>query len=209
MKRVPLVPTLIVALAVAGMIALGLWQLDRARWKEALIARYAAAGGRPPIAFPMIPTDEALLFRRAGAFCLQPVSETVAAGRSRDGRSGWRHLVLCRRGAEGPGITVDIGWSDDFASRSGWRGGAVAGTIGSAPSHDSVLAGLFGRTPPRELLLVADAPAPGLAPSARPDPAQIPNNHRGYAVQWFLFASVAAIIYVLALRRRERRAGRP
>ena len=54
------------------------------------------------------------------------------------------------------------------------------------------------------LLLVADTPAPGLAPSALPSPANIPNNHRAYAVQWFLFAAVALVIYGVALRRRGR-----
>ena len=32
----------------------------------------------------------------------------------------------------------------------------------------------------------------------------IPNNHRFYAVQWFLFAAMAALIYFLAVRKRMR-----
>jgi len=32
----------------------------------------------------------------------------------------------------------------------------------------------------------------------------VPNNHLAYAVQWFLFALVAGVIYVIALRRRLR-----
>ncbi|HNJ47416.1 MAG TPA: SURF1 family protein, partial [Novosphingobium sp.] len=30
----------------------------------------------------------------------------------------------------------------------------------------------------------------------------IPNNHLSYAVQWFLFAATALVIYGLALRKR-------
>jgi surfeit locus 1 family protein len=41
--RLPLVPTLIVATAVAVMIGLGIWQLQRKGEKEALIAQYRAA----------------------------------------------------------------------------------------------------------------------------------------------------------------------
>ena len=52
------------------------------------------------------------------------------------------------------------------------------------------------------IMLVSAAAAPGLEPSAKPSPADIPNNHRAYAVQWFLFAGVALLIYALALRRR-------
>jgi surfeit locus 1 family protein len=43
---------------------------------------------------------------------------------------------------------------------------------------------------------------------ARPDPRDIPNNHLAYAVQWFLFATVAAVIYALALAKRLAGPGR-
>ena len=43
--------------------------------------------------------------------------------------------------------------------------------------------------------------------SAPPSPDSIPNNHLAYAIQWFLFAGFAAVIYFLALKRRERDAG--
>ena len=43
MKRIPLIPTIVVTLAVAAMIGLGLWQLlDRAPRKEAYLAQLAA-----------------------------------------------------------------------------------------------------------------------------------------------------------------------
>jgi surfeit locus 1 family protein len=45
-----------------------------------------------------------------------------------------------------------------------------------------------------------------LVASAPPSPATIPNNHLNYAVQWFLFAGIAALIYFLALRQRWRKA---
>jgi surfeit locus 1 family protein len=55
---------------------------------------------------------------------------------------------------------------------------------------------------PKSLMLIADQAASGLEPTARPELSSVPNNHLAYAVQWFLFAGVAAIIYVLALRLR-------
>ena len=39
MRRVPVLPTLLVLGAVAIMIGLGVWQLHRLRWKEELLAR--------------------------------------------------------------------------------------------------------------------------------------------------------------------------
>ncbi|PTQ10815.1 hypothetical protein CLG96_10480 [Sphingomonas oleivorans] len=192
MKRIPLIPMIVVALAVLLMIGLGLWQLRRAEWKEGLLARYAQASRLPPMAWPAVPpTDGSLLFRRAGGFCLQPTGWTARAGRNRAGESGWRHIAACRTGgAEGPGLNVDMGWSKSADPPKSWRGGRVTGVIESDREH--------------VILLVSDRAAPGLEPSALPSPEQIPNNHRAYAVQWFLFAGVALIISGLAFSRRGR-----
>lgn len=189
MRRVPFWPTLIVGLAVALMLGLGVWQVRRAQWKEELLARYVGAADRPVIGFPAVPpTDGSLLYRRAAGTCLQPTGWSARAGSNRAGEPGWRHLALCRTGAEGPGMLVDLGWSRDFKPPIGYRGGRVSGIIDADRDHI--------------LMLVAETPAPGLAPSARPSPANIPNNHRAYAVQWFLFALVALVIYAVALWRR-------
>lgn len=212
MRRLPLLPTLIVALAVAAMLALGVWQIHRAQWKEALLARYAAARTMPPVAFPLgtgahRADADALLFRRSSVVCLEAVAWSVSSGRDRAGGSGWRHVAECRTGAEGPGATVDIGWSAGFADKPAWKGGRVIGTIGPKPDHRSLIGLLLHPGVSPGVLLVADAPAPGLIASAPPSLEDIPNNHRAYAVQWFIFAGLAAAIYALALARRNRAAG--
>jgi cytochrome oxidase assembly protein ShyY1 len=51
------------------------------------------------------------------------------------------------------------------------------------------------------MLIARSAPA-GLKPLAPPSAADLPNNHLAYAVQWFIFAALAMLIYGLALRRR-------
>jgi cytochrome oxidase assembly protein ShyY1 len=205
-RKLPLIPTLLVGLAVAAMIALGIWQLRRAEWKEALIARYEANAGLPPVAWPAFGamSDEPL-FRRSSVMCLEPIAWSVAGGANRAGEGGWRHIVDCRTGAEGPGVTIDIGWSKGFDVRPRWTGGPVEGMIAPRPDHRSLIATLLGAPKEPGMLLVADRPPPGLQPSAPPSPAEIPNNHRAYAVQWFLFAAVALVIYALALRRRGTR----
>lgn len=204
MRRLPFIATVIVALAVTTMIALGVWQLDRRGQKETLIAQFAANQSRPSIAFPAIPMGDELLFRRASAFCLEPMKETIAAGYNLNGERGWRHLVACRTGAEGPGFTVDIGWSAGFEARSSWKGGAIDGVIGPVPDQRSVIERSMADKAQQQLLLVATAPSGGLQPSATPSLEGIPNNHLAYAVQWFLFAAIALGIYGLALWRRNR-----
>ncbi len=190
-RRLPLWPTIVVALAVATMIGLGIWQLRRAQWKDALVARYATAATLPPIAYPTAPfAGEPPLYRFATGNCLEVVARRAVAGENRAGEPGYSHIASCRTGAEGPGMAVDIGWSKDPNAKTSWKGGLVSGII--APDKEA------------RMRLVADGAAPGLEPSAKPSVDMIPNNHRSYAVQWFLFAAAALLIYLLALKRTEK-----
>ena len=189
-KRLPLVPTLIVAAAVAVMIGLGIWQLDRAGWKKRLLAQYSEAQDLPPIAWPTLPlaNDQLPLFRHATGVCLRRVGSRAVAGENLSGEPGYIHIVDCTTGAEGPGMSVVVGWSKNPNARIVWQGGPVSGIIG--PDSKT-----------RMRLVAASAP-PGLEAAAPPSLQSIPNNHLFYAVQWFLFAGIALLIYVLALRKR-------
>ena len=194
-RRLPVIPTIIVLAAVALMIGLGIWQLRRAKWKEGLLAQYAAAQKEPPITWPTIPlkSDQLPLFRNATGVCLRPVGHRAMAGENRAGEPGYVQIVDCATGAEGPGMSVEVGWSKNPNAKVNWNGGPVSGII--APDR---------RTGMR---LVAGSAPPGLEPSAPPSLDTIPNNHRSYAIQWFSFAAIALIIYGLALRRRSREDG--
>ncbi len=199
MRRVPVIPTLIVALAVAVMIALGLWQLlDRRPKKEAFLRQLATNPTRPPIAWPREP-DDTLLFRRTGATCLPPIATRLAGAGSR----GYRIIATCATGVEGPGLDVQLGTTRDPNATVAWGGGAVSGFISHKPDGRSVIASLFDRRSPG-FMIIADRPAAGLAPNAPADVDSVPNSHLAYAGQWFAFAGIAAVIYGLALRRRRR-----
>lgn len=195
MRRMPLIPTLVVGLAVAAMIALGLWQwLDRAPMKEAYLAQLARNPAQPAIAFPAQP-DDRLLFRRSYTRCDRPLAQRLAGA----GAAGFRLIADC-----GDGLVVQLGTTTDPLFKGRWSGGTVNGFISHAPDSRSLIGSLFDRRPQR-LMLVADTPVLGLAANGRPDLSSVPNNHRSYAVQWFLFALVATVIYGLAVRRRGSR----
>ncbi|MDQ3247343.1 MAG: SURF1 family protein [Pseudomonadota bacterium] len=189
-RRLPIIPTILVLVAVAVMIALGVWQIRRAGEKDALIAQYRAAAGQAPVSYPTIPISDAQLplFRQATAFCLKPVGRRTNAGRNASGDTGFVHIVDCSTGAEGPGLSVELGWSKDPNARIRWNAGEVSGLI--VPDRRS------------RMRIVAAEPAGGLQASVPPTADDIPNNHRSYAVQWFLFALAALVIYGLALHGR-------
>ncbi len=184
LRDIPVASSLIVLAAVGTMIWLGFWQLDRLKQKEALLAHYAAAQKDDTLAaFPQgedAITD--LLYRRSAFDCRKVDGIRSVAGESSNGTSGWAHIATCTLPDGGSG-QVALGWSQDPQAPA-YVGGRVSGII--APG---------GR-------IVADPPLAGLAALARPDPANIPNNHLAYAWQWFIFAATALVIYTLALRRR-------
>ncbi|HJU77143.1 MAG TPA: SURF1 family protein [Sphingomicrobium sp.] len=195
-RRLPLIPTIIVAAAVAVMIGLGVWQLQRAGWKERLIARYARAETLPPIAWPTVPlkADERPLFRHATGVCLRPIGRRAVAGENRAGESGYAHIIDCATGAEGPGMSVEVGWSRNPNASVNWAGGPVSGII--VPDRRS------------GMRLVAASAPPGLMASKPPQASSAspvtPAGHRGYAATWFSLAAIAMVIYGLVLRKRLR-----
>jgi cytochrome oxidase assembly protein ShyY1 len=183
------------------LIGLGFWQLQRAGEKQALLARYAQAEKLPPITWPTVPLDNAQLplFRHATGVCLRPVGKRAIAGENAAGETGYAHIIECVTGAEGPGMSVVVGWSKDPNAKVNWNGGPVSGII--VPDR---------RT--RMRLVAATAP-PGLQPSKAPDVSSVspitPAGHRGYAATWFSLAAVALVIYALALRKRRRQGEQP
>jgi hypothetical protein len=125
---------------------------------------------------------ERALYHRTRIECRAASARTTVSGRNAKGDAGLAHVAGCID-AEGGARQVILGWSRD-PSAPVWQGGPVTGWIAPGPR------------------LVADPPLAGLEANARPDPRDTPNNHLAYAVQWFLFAGVALMIYALALRKR-------
>ena len=197
MRRPPVVASLVVAAAVLTMIGLGIWQLQRAQWKERLLAAYATAQAMPAVDLdPLLDgrTDlPPLSFRRALVTChADNVAPEVRAGRSAADAPGQVYVTPCRPGAAGLAgrIRVNAGWADrPDAVRRLTLNGIVAGRLSVVGAEGPVM-------------LTAAAGAAPLAASAPASIENIPNNHRLYAVQWFFFAAAAAVIYLLALRGR-------
>lgn len=190
-RRLPLLPTIVVLIAVGIMIRLGFWQIDRMHQKAELLVRYEAADHSsadvPPSQFGG--DRDAILYRHTAFACDHVSTRSAIAGLSATGASGIAHTVQCQSAADRTAVpvTVTLGWSTNPAPPA-WDGGQVAGIV--AP---------MGKAGVR---VVADPPLANLQSNARPDPKDLPNNHWSYAIQWFLFALTALVIYGLALRKR-------
>ena len=196
--RLPLVPTILVSLAVAAMIGLGLWQLlDRLPQKEAFLAQLQTNPAKPVIPFPQ-DSDDSLLFRRTTGTCIRPLTQRLTGA----GAAGYRVIADCVAGGGAARMPVQLGTTRNPNFVSAWRGGPVTGYISHAPSSQSLIGTLFHHQS-KPLMLIADMPPEGLTRNGAPDFNSVPNNHLAYAVQWFFFAAIAAVIYLLAGGRRN------
>jgi surfeit locus 1 family protein len=130
------------------------------------------------------------MYRYATGNCLRVIGRRTSVGENRAGEPGFAIILDCATGAEGPGMSVEVGWSKNPNATTTWRGGLVSGVI--VPDSRS------------RIRLVAAGAVPGLEPSAKPVPTVkiSPTRNRGYAATWFGFAAIALIIYGLALRGR-------
>ena len=184
-RRFPVFATLLVLAAAGIMVGLGFWQLQRLGEKEALLASYQTGHrSTADVRWPSLAkAAEKVLYRHSRLLCEQVVGHSGIAGRSARGESGIAQYAQCVL-PDRTQAKVVMGWSRDPSNVGDWRGGEVRGIIAPGPR------------------LVADPPLGGLAANAAPDPSEIPNNHLAYAVQWFLFAATALIIYAVAVWRR-------
>lgn len=183
----PLLPTLMVAVAVPTLAGFGAWQLKRAHWKDALLAEYAVNMAAPlaDLGDGPVPAGSQFKLVRLFVTCPAGLSEE-RAGRNLEGSTGYSHRVPCTAG--GAPLILDAGWSarpDSLnlpAIAAGQEGRLVEDAAGG-------------------WILVARKAVPPLEASAPPSLETIPNNHLSYAVQWFSFATILAVIYGIWLRR--------
>ncbi len=189
MRNIPIIATIIALLAIGTMIRLGFWQLDRLAEKQTLLEKYGNASSLAEIAYPTpYAGDDLPYYRRSSINCFKVISWLSVSGKNDLDESGIAHIAQCKTaGAEGSIAEIAVGWSKS-PDNPKWQGGLVSGILSQ------------GRMQP--IKLTVQQPIEGLGMLKAPDPAHIPNNHFLYAIQWFLFAFFAAIIYIFAARKK-------
>lgn len=226
--RFPWVLTVLTALALAVLVSLGVWQVQRMAWKEGLLDAADAAAARPAAPLETVLAEGGdPEFRKVLVDCPGLATAPFVELRTiEDGTPGVRLISACR--AAGRTWLVDRGF--------------VAETVSARPpvQPDNVSARVVAvartapppapMTPPAEgrIFYGRDAAAMaralgvagGVAPwtlyavtSSNPEwgalkpsapPAAFSNNHLGYALTWFGLAAALAAVYAALVWRRFR-----
>jgi surfeit locus 1 family protein len=207
----------------AILIGLGLWQLDRLAWKEGVLADIEARIDADPVALPAAPdaaSDRYLPVTVSGTF---DGSELRVLASTRDTGAAYR-MIAAFDADDGRRIMVDRGLlpiETPDAPIAG-QGATITGNLhwpdeidGYTPAPDLGNNIWFARDVPAmaealgtEPILIVARTIDGPASAAQPlpvDTAGIPNNHLGYAVQWFGMAAVWAGMTLFLLWRIRRR----
>jgi surfeit locus 1 family protein len=197
-RRVSVLGLVFVALGVAILVSLGVWQLQRRVWKETLLARIEALKDSPPeplnVVFNRVRDGGELDFVRVAARC-EGLGEGAAHlfAMRPDGSPGWRQIGACRlSGSPYGAILVDLGFETLPAAPGAIpepaaqpvtlpAGVAVTGVL-RAPEPKAWWSGLVSRTSAAQgaggtdgaRFLARDIPAMAVAlGAARPAPVML------------------------------------
>lgn len=205
----------------AILVALGIWQVQRLAWKEAIVADINSRITAAPVALPAQPDPEAdayLPVTVTGEIGAESLHVLVSQKQTGAGYRVIAPLTL----ENGRRILVDLGFTAtqnkdtiDTAGRA-----SITGNLqwpqevdSFTPEADTERNIWFARNVPRmaetlhtEPLLVVARDGTGIDPKIAPlpvDTARIPNDHLQYAITWFSLAAIWLAMTVLFLRRRR------
>ena len=214
-------------LVAAGFVRLGVWQLSRLHERRAANVALAAARAAAPTALPPAPSaPEALAEHRVVASGrYDHTREIIVRGAVLQGVPGVRVVTPLLLGEEGPAMLVDRGFlpapdavtvdlrGSEEPGRRVVRGLALP--VGTLPGDPIDRGGRTTWRRPDLAALRARLPYPVLPvylkqfPGSdvpkfprREAPAALDDGpHLSYAIQWFLFAALAAAFAVLVVGR--------
>lgn len=209
-------PAMLTVLMLALLIGLGVWQLHRLAWKEAILARIGAAEQAPPIPLAAGAPD----FTRVsltGTLRPQTASYGDQVNDTPQGpRMGSQTLRLLDRPGETP-VLVDLGWVPEGTSLPDPAGPLTVIGYLRPVDHptwlsavDNPAARRFYTLDPVSIgaslgsavvapftLVAMGKDQPGIYPQPAEALPQPINNHLSYALTWFGLAVVLVVIFGL------------
>ncbi|MFN7114262.1 MAG: SURF1 family protein [Alphaproteobacteria bacterium] len=211
---------LMLALMLATLIALGVWQLQRLAWKTELLGRIEAQMQLPPAPLPAkiaVPADwEYRNVALAGAF--DPNAVFWIRPRTENGKVG-AHMVAGFRPAEGGlPVFVNLGFVPEglMDKTAVPHGKTVEGVVQIpyksffTPDNDPVrgdwywsdipaLAAAAGYETAAPVIVTVPPHGQGY-PAGFAVSANIRNNHLQYALFWFSMAAILMVVFTLSQR---------
>jgi surfeit locus 1 family protein len=218
------VPALSTLLMFVVLVCLGVWQVHRLSWKQALLAAIDQAEASPAVDLPAVPRQFQKV-RIAGR--LRPDLVATYGAQVVDTSTGpvmGAQLVMPLERPGLPDILVDRGWVPEHAavttpagevSVSGYvrmaeRPGWFAATDDVAGRHFYTLdpaaigraLGLRAVAPFTLVVLGAQSADTGAYPLPAQHLPRPPNDHLSYAITWFGLAAVLLVVFIAYSRKR-------
>ncbi len=208
------------AIALAILVALGVWQLRRLAWKEGLLAQIDAAETRPPQ--PLTTTTPPLFTRIVATGTLVAAPTALYGVDVRDNHLGAQLVERLDRPDAAP-LVVVLGWVPTDTGHPVAISGPATITgyirLPEQPTwlsaaddmrgrhfytlNPATIGAALGAPDPAPFVLVALGKAPAWGQPVPADALPRPvNNHLNYALTWFgLAASLLGVVGVSASRR--------
>ena len=212
MKRL-IFPILLGLAGCAVLAGLGFWQLQRLDWKQAYLAELEAAAAATPGPLPETVTS-------ADAYRAVEVSGTVGQGALRFVHAATDEGLVVPLELGDRTIMADLGLIaagqvPDLAGSEIALTGNLAFPEGSGPlrldqangwnaRNLAAMAETLGTAPVLVVARTLSPDVPGVAPLPISTDT-VPNNHLGYAIQWFALAGVWAAMSLYLIHRVRRR----
>ena len=203
-------PLLLGLVGVAVLCTLGVWQVQRMQWKAGLLAEISAKIGADPVPLPAKPDPVADNYLPVAAYGRYTGDVIQVLSGQKDIGPG--KLIIEVFETDGRRVLVDRGFVLDGAPRPSLIRVVQAQVVGNlqwpkdsdsyTPPPDEKTGLWFARDVPamaaklnaEPILIVAREPT-GDGIEAMPlDTSNIPNDHWGYAITWFLLAAVWAVM---------------
>ncbi|MGB3148069.1 MAG: SURF1 family protein [Paracoccaceae bacterium] len=218
-----LFPLIFGCLGVAVLVALGLWQVQRLAWKEAILADMAARMTADPVPLETLVPDPLTERYRAVSISGRTTGEDLLVLTGKAGVGPGYEVIAVFQTLTGERLMVDLGFITEEL-RHKLRPGRAMTIVGNLVwpdeqdsftpdpdlaarlwyARDVASMSQFLQTSP---ILVVSRTAEGGDPAIVPVPvttAGVPNNHLNYAITWFSLAVVwAGMTLALAWRIRQ------
>jgi surfeit locus 1 family protein len=222
------------ALGIVVLIGLGTWQVQRLHWKEGLIASIEIELAKEPAIFDELTPEARTDFTKVMLIGVLDSRQNRFLMATYEGGAGWQvvtplllsgnRVILIDRG------TIPESKLNEFRNEAARELTLVKGILRLrrdepnwfTPENDpignrwywwDVAAILNSLELPSSTvsvpIVVQRLPDPGdqSLPKPQPPSANLANNHLGYAITWFGFAVILAVIATLFIRQQTKKSG--